>query len=90
MVRTKVSLEADIEFKNNWNTIMFTELSLSFLLSFQAQFEFALAAVVEETHAMLDAAAQRQRHWMNQEINVSWSTIRVFLFFFPLQRAYWF
>ena len=28
----------------------------------QAQFEFALAAVVEETHAMLDAASQRQRH----------------------------
>lgn len=28
----------------------------------QAQFEFGLAAVVEETHAMLDAASQRQRH----------------------------
>lgn len=28
----------------------------------KAQFEFALAAVVEETHAMLDAASQRQRH----------------------------
>lgn len=31
-------------------------------LSLQAQFEFALAALVEETEAMLNAASQRQRH----------------------------
>ena len=58
----------------------------------QAQFEFALAAVVEETHAMLDAASQRQRHWLNQEINSSRPLfISICLFYSPLQRVvYWF
>ena len=31
-------------------------------LSVQAQFVFALSALVEETHAMLDAATQRVFH----------------------------